>query len=235
MKKNNLKRVALYSMLWTLALSRPSYAEEDKTYLGSTEEEWLEKGKKYGTVFYDWCSKVDEKINEAIVDPIKEKVSEIPLYKEDSLWLITDIPNKNPEEERHYYFIDKNTPTITNTTFYDKWGKKVEEDSLTAVICEQKEMYVSLTNYEEVFLIRFTMDLQTRTYKVNFEDFSFDKMYEEVDTIEYGRFVDVKSLIPKNLRKEKYSIKDLEEILAIINNRNFEIVLEENNLLERKK
>lgn len=235
MKKINLKRIAFYSILCSLTLSRPSYAEEEKTYFGNTEEEWLEKGKKYGTALYDWCSKVDEKINDAVVDPLKEKTSEIPFYKEDSLWLITDIPNKDPEEERHYYFIDKNTPSITSTTSYDKWGKKVDNDSIEAVKREQKEMYVSLTNYEEVFLIRYVMDLERGTYEVNYEDFSFDKMYEEVETLDYGRFVDVKSFIPEDLRKEKYSTKDLKEILDILNDKNYEITKKNNSPLERKR
>ncbi len=46
-----------------------------------------------------WTVNTADDIN----NKINSKIDEISLYKEESLWLITDIPNVDPSEERHYY------------------------------------------------------------------------------------------------------------------------------------
>ena len=77
----NKKKILLKSkailLASSLALSNPvtSYA---KTPALATEEGTLkDKLSEWGSKLFDWAGKVDEEINEHVVDPAKEKLDEI--------------------------------------------------------------------------------------------------------------------------------------------------------------
>lgn len=177
-----------------------------------------EQEEKFTIDIDKWIKKADE-IEDAIV------YNKIPIYKQDSLWLITNTPNVDPNEERNYYFIDKNNVKIKYTTYYDKEGNEIEENSENAIRkCEQKQ-YLPITLKEESFVIRNQYDLINGTVTTNYIDFDMEYSWEEFTYFEYGRFTDVSSIIPEEMQKEKYSAYDLNEILEIINDPEYEIFI----------
>lgn len=152
--------------------------------------------------------------------------NKLPIYKQESLWLITDTPNIDPSEERNYYFIDKNNVKIKATTYYDKNGSEVEEIDETAVRSLEQKQYLPITFKDKSFVIRNNYDLKNGTVTTNFADFDTEYYWEEDIPLEYGRFVDVSEIIPEEKQKEKYSDSDLSEILEIINDPEYEIFIE---------
>lgn len=152
--------------------------------------------------------------------------NELPIYKQESLWLITDTPNIDPSEERNYYFIDKNNIKIKATIYYDKNGNEVEEIDETAVRSLEQKQYLPITFKDKSFVIRNNYDLENGTITTNFADFDTEYYWEEDIPLEYGRFVDVSKIIPEEKQKEKYSAYDLSEILEIINDPEYEIFIE---------
>ena len=110
----------------------------------------------------------------------------------------------------------------------------LKNDSEKAVLRIQKEMYVSLTNYEDVFLVRYDMDLLNGTFQANYEDFLLEDDFSFSKDTQYARIVDVSTVIPENYRKETYSTKDLKEILEILNDVTYEIKPKESSSFERK-
>ncbi len=233
MKKYKLIRGAIFALGFSTLNPVLSYASE-KTYFGYTEEELKEKAKKYGSELVEWCQEVDQTVQDEVIDPAKEKVSEVPIYKHESLWLITDMPTIDPNEERHYYFIDKNTLSIKKTFFYDQEGKKVDRNSSLANYKEDREMYVSLTNMEDVFKIEYWMNLRTFESSINYIDFDSFKIFDKETTAKYGRFVHIEDIIPEDKIQEKYSTKDLLDILNLINDVNYELNAKDTFALERK-
>jgi len=216
--KKNLYRCLLFSSFVSLLSPNFVFAEE-KNYFGYSKDEW----KEFANGAFDTLEKVEKKIDEHVVDPAKEKLSEIPIYAQDSLWLITDMPTENPNEARHYYFIDKNTPSIKQTLYFDQNFKRVSKNDSTVCYKKEKEMFVSLTNLEEVFLIESWYDFQTFTFSVNYVDFDQEQIYDSHTSYRYGRFQNISDLIPLSYQKEKYSTKDLQEILKILNDLDYQI------------
>lgn len=169
-----------------------------------------------------WTVNTADDIN----NKINSKIDEISLYKEESLWLITDIPNVDPSEERHYYFVDTSTKSIVKTFFYDKNGKKVEKNSSKAVrkLETQTYMYATVSHgVEEEFVIQVDYDLIHNTFTTNFVDFDEDYTWDSDLTLEYGRFENVSEIIPEDMRLPKYSDADLENILEVINDCDYEL------------
>lgn len=165
----------------------------------------------------DEAEKIDEKINKKIVDPVKDKLGDIDVYKHDSLWLITDIPNTDPSEERHYFFVDKNTPTIKSSTYYDKNGNKVSRNDAKAVKRIDKELYPSVSDSSETFLIMTEYDLKTLEFSINYVDLSLDYLWEEEKDVSFGRFTNLDEIIPSDMQKEKYNTKELIAITDVLN------------------
>lgn len=151
--------------------------------------------------------------------------NKLPIYKQESLWLITDMPNVDPSEEHNYYFIDKNNVKIKFTTYYDKKGNKVEEEDKTAVRALEQIEYLPITLKDKSFVIRNEYDLENGTVTTNFVDFDMEYCWDEETDLEYGRFVDVSEIIPEDMQKEKYSAYDLSEILEVINDPDYEIFI----------
>lgn len=161
-------------------------------------------------------------------DFVNEYTDNIPTYKHDSLWLITDIPNVDPNEERNYYFVDTSTKGWEKTTFYNQYGNEVEDNSKDAVRKTEVQTYtyVTFSGKLETFTIRYDYDLKNGTITSNFADFDTEYYWEEDTPLEYGRFADVSEIIPEDKQKEKYSDYDLSEILEIINDPEYEIFIE---------
>ena len=109
MKKYKLIKKAGVVVLASALVVTPVHASN--TSSDKTSEETLEnKLFTWGKKLVDWSSKVDQKINDKVVEPASDKLSEQEVIKHDSLWLITDMPGVDPNTERHYYFVNKNTP-----------------------------------------------------------------------------------------------------------------------------
>ncbi len=185
------------------------------------------KAKYYGEKLYDWCVKVDDYVNEHVVDPIGEKASEVEMFKKDSLWLITNEPSIDPSLGRHYFFIDKNTPSIKKRTFYNEPnGLPTKKEGRYE---EEKEMYVSLNDIDEVFLMKTTLDHETNTFTKNYVDLDSKNLYDENATAKYGRFVHIEDMVPESMIKEKYSKEDLTQIVNFLEQK-----LSQNLKLEKK-
>ena len=234
----NKKKIILKSkailLASSLALSNPvtSYA---KTPALATEEGTLkDKLSEWGSKLFDWAGKVDEEINEHVVDPAKEKASEIELYKQESLWLITDMPSVSPEEERNYFFVNKNIPNFKWTYYYDKYGNEVSEDSPELAKMEIRKMYVSLTNSDIAFIIEEWFDYETFTFTINYTDFNKSLPYDENTNAKYGRFANIGDVLPEEYLKEKYSTEDLKELLELINDPTYELSFTDANLSLKK-
>ena len=233
-QKRKLKSMKAILLATSLVLSNPvtSYA---KTPALATEEGTLkDKLSEWGSKFFDWAEKADGKINEEVVDPAKEKVSEIELYKQESLWLITDMPSVSPEKERNYFFVNKNIPNFKWTYYYDKYGNEVSEDSPELAKMEIRKMYVSLTNPEIVFKIEEWFDYETFTFTINYTDFDKALPYDENTNAKYGRFANIGDVLPEEYLKEKYSTEDLKELLELINDPTYELSFTDANLSLKK-
>ena len=220
-QKRTLKSMKAILLASCLAVSNPitSYA---KAPVATSEEASLkDKLSEWGSKFFDCAEKADEKIN-------------IEWYKQESLWLITDMPGINPEEERNYFFVNKNTPNFKRTYYYDKFGNKVSEDSPDLAIMEIRKKYVSLTDPDIVFKIVERFDYKTFTFTINYLDFDKSKPYEEKTEKTYGRFASLKDVLPESYLKEKYSTKDLKEILELINDPSFSLAFYDNSLSLKK-
>lgn len=214
MKKKSFNTL-LFTLCFVSLLPTEVLAKEEN--FSYSKENLKDSVKKVGK---DFLNKVVE-----ANDVINEKLSDIPMYKQDSLWLITDIPNADPTEERHYFFVDTNPlTTIEKTTYYDKNGQKVAENDAKAVRKLEQFMYTYLTfsDLEETFIMEYDYNLVDLTLTTNFVDFNEEYTWDEDVEIEYGRFEDVSLIIPEELQKPKYSDHDLEEILGVLNDCEYE-------------
>lgn len=212
MKKYSLRGALL--ALCILALNPFEVDAKEKAFNFSTDD-LKENAKKVGKDFLD-----------TIVE-VNEKLSEIPIYKQESLWLVTDIPNKDPSLERHYFFVDVNSlVTRTKTTFFDKEGNVVDKNSTLASRKLEQELYMYLTfsDVEKTIILEYDYDLINKTYTTNFVDFNEEYTWEENLKVDYGRFVDVSLVIPEELQKTKYSDCDLDEILKVINDCEYKLI-----------
>lgn len=202
----------------------PTRAEEEND---DKKEELKELAKKWGWKIIEKSEEISDKANEKIIDPATEAISdaakEITLYKHDSLWLITDIPNTDPKEQRHYFFVNKNVPTRKETTFYDALGMQVEKNDKSAIRKFETEKYISVSDAYTFFTIKSDYDLTNYTWSTNVIDFDASYLWEEDTPIEYGRFRNISDIIPIDMQKEKYSTKDLNEILEVINDCQYEL------------
>ncbi len=224
-----MKKRALKSMLFAICLLSVFKSEiqaKEETYY--SKEDVKEFGKKIGKGLLDKVVDINDNIN--------EQVSELKLYKHESLWLITDKPNINPDEERNYYFVDANYLfSFTKITiFYDQYGNQVAKNDPSAVRKLERTMYPYLTlEVEETFYMEYDYDLINCTFVTNFVDFNEDYLWDAETTATYGRIVDIDKVIPEDLQKAKYSDADLQEILEVINDPSYEFIT--SSSLKREK
>ncbi len=202
MRKNNKFSAVLFALCICALLPEQVEAKEEKESFTFDINQFLKK--------------VD-KVEDSIIN------NKIPMYKQDALWLITDTPSVDPSEERNYYFIDKNNAKLKLTTFYDKKGNKVEEEDASAVRKYEQKMYLPVTLDGKNFVIRDDYNLINDTVTTNFVDFDEEYFFDEDTLAEYGRFTDVSAIIPEDMQKEKYSAYDLDAILEVINDPDYEI------------
>lgn len=215
MKKKKLQSI-LFALCFFSLLSNEVYAKEETT--NYPKEDIKEFGKKMGKGFLDKVVEANDNIN--------DKISEIALYKQDSLWLITDIPNIDPNEQRNYYFVDANYLfSLTKITlFYNQYGEVVSKNDPKAVRKVERTMYPYLTlEVEETFYMEYEYDLVNNTITTNFVDFNEEYLWDSETTATYGRIADVSLVIPEDIQKPKYSDADLTEILEIINDPEYEL------------
>ncbi len=204
--------------------AKESFINYDAEYL-------KEKAKEYGMKIVDEAEKMDKIINEYIVDPAKDELGNLTLYDEDSLWLVTDIPGVNPSLERHYFFVNKDVPLFKTMTYFDYFGNKVQHNDVSAIRKFEKKIYGSLTDANDTFLVECNYSLQSNIFSNNYILLDADEMWVEHALCDYGVFTDISFIIPEDKRKDKYSTKDLAEIIEIIDDVNYEF---DSLSLERK-
>ncbi len=227
-----IKRYIPYALAMGISLSNPLQVKAD-TFFGKSTEEWETTFKKIGKKAVEKASEAEDFVNEKMMKPIEEKGSKMELFEPESLWLITDIPEKNPEEERDYYFVINKIPTMKWTFFYDNQGNKVSRNSKDLAKTEIRELYTYLADTDKTFRVETWLDRETGQFTVNYVDFNVDSFYDPLTRSEYGRIVDWESLIPESSRQEKYSDTDLKAILEnYLNNLNYS--LEGPNLARKK-
>ena len=99
MKKFHVMRGVLLGV--AIAASSPTVVKAEETGLTTKVSEWWdelttdenkEKAKEKASEIWnglvDFSREADEKINENVIDPIKEQISSTNMFKKDSLWLI---------------------------------------------------------------------------------------------------------------------------------------------------
>ncbi len=231
MKKFHIMRGVILGV--AIATSSPTIARAEETGLTTKTFEWLEeltgeenqeKAKKKASEIWDelvdFSRKTDEKINENIVEPIKEQVTSTNMFKKDSLWLIQKKDEEN-EEENTYFFVNKNLLTIHKIYYYDKYGNEVAKTSLEAVGKLDKEMFISVTDIEDdAFLKMIYQDLKTENIYVNFQDYVEGDLEFSIDNASLGdfdkqyiRYQDWTKLFDLDISEEKISIDELKECL----------------------
>lgn len=80
-----------------------------------SNEELKEQAKKWGLKALDFFVDANELADETITDPVIDTYQEKKTYKHEELWLITDMPNTDPKEARHFYFVKKKKTKIPVT------------------------------------------------------------------------------------------------------------------------
>lgn len=218
-------RTALFALAFSLLSPTYTNAEEEKQ-TKDEKEEYKENAKQLGKQALDFLIKTNDlkenKIEKGI--EIYDETVEFNIYKPEDLWLVTDIPNENPSEKRHYYFIDKN-PLIPMkwTTYYDNNGNKVSKNDPNVTKIYEQIRYSAIGDSENRLMIRTDKNVMDGTISINYVDFNSDYIWEEEIPIEFGIFKNPNEIIPKDKQKERYSKQDLQEILEILNNLEYEI------------
>lgn len=218
--KKNASKIVLATLGVTIGVATTSPTLVNAQEPASTEQtdETKEELKEFGKKTLDWFIKA----NEFVEDKIEKGENAIINYKQESLWLITDTPNIDPNEERNFYFV-YNKGNIPYTTFYDAYGNKVEKNSPVAVRKYSQERYAGVAGSDKIFMIRSYYDLKNNTFTTNYVDFDTDYLWEENEPLEFGRFANINDIIPEDMQKEKYTIEDLQEIIAVINDCNYDL------------
>ncbi len=245
MKKFHVMRGVLLGV--AIAASSPTVVKAEETGLTTKVSEWWdelttdenkEKAKEKASEIWnglvDFSREADEKINENVIDPIKEQISSTNMFKKDSLWLIEKKGELETEESR-YFFVNKNIPTIHKIYYYDKYGNEVDESSLEAVTKLDKEMFISVTNVsDDAFLKMIYKDVKTESIYVNFQDYVDGNLEYSIENASLGefdkqyiRYQDWTELFNLDPTQEKISVDELKDCLN-------ELEKKENTLSRRR-
>ena len=221
-KKYKLIRGAILGV--AIASSTPTIvqAQNNGVNISNASSFLRENAKELFDGLVDWSANVDEKINEHVVDPIKEKISSTSLFEKDSLWLI-EKKGALTEEEIHYFFVYKDA-SYDKTYYYDIYHNEVAKDSPEVTFTFTKEMYFSVTNLAaDSFLKLIYEDRRGGVNYVNFTD-----MIDNEETLsvsngkvgdfekQYVRYQDWQQMFNLDIQNEKISIDELNECLAIL-------------------
>ena len=124
----------------------------------------------------------------------------------------------------HYYFIDKNSLfPMKWTTYYDNNGNKVNKNDPNVARVYEQIRYLAIGDSENRLMMRTDKNLIDGSISINYVDFNTDYTWEEEIPIEFGIFRNPDDIIPKDKQKEKYSKQDLQEVLEILNDLDYEI------------
>lgn len=199
-----IKRMGVYTLVGTLCFSNPLVVEA-KDY-SETKQEWLKKAKDLGAKVAEYSSKAEEKVYDTMRN--------FEVYDADKVWLITDTPNIDPNEERHYYFVNGGFSKGKKTTYYDKYNHKVKGSELVRkAYCVVERLYFIGADTDKSFMATETIDYQNETVKENYVDFNKDYLYDDNLDVTYGRIVDWQDLLPESEIKDTYSLEELRSLL----------------------
>ena len=221
-----IKRMGAYTLIGTLMLTNPLVVEaSDKNY-EEKKIEWLNKAKSLGKKAVEYSSKAEDKVFDTMRG--------IELYDKDKIWLITDIPNVNSDEERNYYFVNGNFPKVKKTTYYDKYHHKVSSGELVRrAYCTIERFYFIGADTDKSFKAMETINYENNTVKENYVDFDKDYTYDTSLDVTYGRILDWQDWLPENEVKDSYSLTELRDLLDEYFN-NLDYSLDNNSLNLRK-
>lgn len=228
MKKKKIIQTALFTLGFFLLSPEFVMASEtvSEEQTKDTNEELKESAKQLGKQALDFFIKASDYADEKMEKgkEIIDETIELNIHKHEDLWLVTDIPNENPSEKRHYYFIDIN-PLLPQkwTTYYDKNGNKVNKNDPNIARVYEQIRYLAIGDSENRLMMRTDKNLIDGSISINYVDFNTDYTWEEEIPIEFGIFRNLDDIIPKDKQKEKYSKQDLQEVLEILNDLDYEI------------
>lgn len=217
-----IKRIGTYALLGTLSLSNPLVVTAS-----SKNAEKEEKG------ILDYFEQIDEKISE-IGSQVGDAAKDLEVWDPESLWLITTVPDKSPEEERDYFFVYKEHAKFKWTYYYDEYGHTISSSSNNRSKAEIREMYILSSEEDQHFTMETWLDYQTQTFTLNYIDLDQNYLYDEQTTADYGRITDFTQFLPPEEIKEEYSTKELTRLLdEYFNNMNYSLESSQNLTLRK--
>ncbi len=221
-KHKLIKRIGTYALVGSLSLSNPLVVNASSA-----------NPEKESKSILDYFEQIDEKIS-GVTSQVGDAAKEIEMWKPESLWLITTVPNKNPDEQRDYFFVYKEHVKFKWTYYYDEYGHTISSSSTNRAKAEIREMYILSSEEDQRFTMETWLDYQTKTFSLNYIDLDQDYLYDEQTTAEYGRITDFMQLLPPEERKEKYSTKELEYLLnEYFNNMDYSLETTQNLTLRK--
>ncbi len=234
MEKKNLlknKRTLLLALSSSLIMSTPVNA--------SRGEDIENKINSIFKPFVDIDNAINEKIdnifNEDTYEIAKDGVSEIKDsahdyadslidYDHDHLEIVSFVPNKDPNEERKYFFVNTLVPGLPKIYYLDVEGNVVNRKSDNKRFKVKVSVHHTITEDEKgskyAFEEKTYEDLVTGEVWTNTVSLSKDEPYltDASSLVEYGVFEDIADVLPSDLVKDEYELGEVKELTDYINN-----------------
>ena len=157
-------------------------------------------------------------------DEIKDDMID---YQNETLDIVTTIPNENPLEQREYYFINSLIPAIRTTKYYDENWQEVKKKSENKRYKVKSKIHHTITENEEGSKLFFEEktyeDLLTNETWTNTVQLDENNYYIDDSSIEFGLFKDIEDVLPEDLVKEEYSLRLIKDYTTKINDLNTDL------------
>ena len=229
---NKIKKNAYRAMLLALGLSmsNPGVTMARSKYDDLSFKDVLE-------IMFEGAEKAEEYINENYVGPVVKKTDELREHDVKDLIIVTDIPNVNPNEKRHYYFVNTEWRHVVNTYYYDANMVRVKVFE-NPCYKELRKMYFSVTDFDVYYRTEEWTDLSNNKISLNYDVWNEDYVvYDENSTSKYIAFNDITPFLKeedleKVQKTGKLSIDDIKRIEKYINNIFYELDTDNVNIKE---
>ena len=211
--KKNTYRAVLFAL--GLIMSNPGVAMARSKFDDLSFKDVLE-------IMFEGAEKAEEHINENYVNPTVKKMDDLWEHNVKDLIIVTDIPNVNPSEKRHYYFVNTKWIHGANTYYYNANMVKVKNGEIPRYK-EFRKMYFSVTDFEVYYRTEEWTDLSNNKIFLNYEVWNENSVvYDENTTAKYITFNDITPFLKdediEKVQKTGYlSTYDLKRIEKYIN------------------
>ena len=214
---NKIKKNTYRAMLLALGLSmsNPGVAMARSKFDDLSFKDVLE-------IMFEGAEKAEEHINENYVNPSVKKMDDLWEHNVKDLIIVTDIPNVNPNEKRHYFFVNTKWIHGANTYYYNANMVKVKNGEIPRYK-EFRKMYFSVTDFEVYYRTEEWTDLSNNKIFLNYEVWNENSVvYDENTTAKYITFNDITPFLKdediEKVQKTGYlSTYDLKRIEKYIN------------------